>query len=217
MSELHIPLKERLKTIPEAFGIRVNEEPEYDIITQDGHFEIRHYEKQIVAKITMQGMTFDSFREAAFKKLANYIFEGNDAHKSIPMTSPVMEQHVGPGVKNPKMIPMTSPVLQQQNEPGGWTMSFILPETYTLSSAPKPKDPDITIEEVAPYLVACVCYSGNNTLENIKEHERQLAQWLKKQTNIQSSERYMVAQYDAPFVIPFFKKNEIQVRIDNIH
>ena len=216
MTDLHIPLKERLKSIPEAFGIRVNEEPEYDIIKQDGHFELRHYERQLVAKISMQGMSFDNFREAAFEKLASYIFEGNEQHKSIPMTSPVLEQH-GTGVKTPRMIPMTSPVLQQENEPGGWTMSFILPEGYTKVNAPVPSDPEITLEEIPPYIVACVCYSGNNTLENIKEHERQLAQWLKKQPNISSTERYMVAQYDAPFVIPFLKKNEIQVRIDYIH
>lgn len=216
MSELHIPLKEKLKSIPETFGIRLNEEPHYDVLKKDGDFEIRRYDHQLIAKISMQGMTFDDFREAAFKKLANYIFEGNEDNEAIPMTSPVIEQH-GVDVKKSRMIPMTSPVFQQENEPGGWTMSFILPKDYTLENAPKPEDSSITLEEVQPYLVACVCYSGNNTLENVKEHERQLAQWLKKQPNIQSTERFMVAQYDAPFVIPFLKRNEIQVKIDNMH
>ncbi|MBC7712200.1 MAG: heme-binding protein [Rhizobacter sp.] len=214
-TKLHIPLKERLKSIPEAFGIRMNEEPEYDVIFTDGKFELRHYYKQLIAKVSMHGIPFDKFRETAFKKLAHYIFEGNDQKKDIPMTSPVMEQH-GNGENNPGQIAMMTPVLQQQNEQGGWTMSFILPEHYTLKNAPKPTDSDITLEEVQPYIVACVKYKGNNTLEKIKIHERELAEWINNQPNIQSTEKYMVAQYDAPFVIPFMKTNEIQVKVDNL-
>ncbi|MBC7429592.1 MAG: heme-binding protein [Bacteriovorax sp.] len=215
-TKLHIPFKERLKSIPEAFGIRMNEEPEYDVIFTDGNFEVRHYYKQLIAKISMHGMSFDDFREAAFKKLAHYIFEGNEQGESIPMTSPVMEQH-GNGEKSPGQIAMTSPVLQQQNSNGGWIMSFILPHNYNLQNAPKPTNSEISLEEVQPYIVACLKYKGNNTLEKIKLHERELAEWISKQPNLQSTGKYMVAQYDAPFIIPFMKTNEIQVKVDNLH
>jgi len=216
VEKLSIPLKERLKSIPEAFGIRLNEEPSYEVVMTDGDFEVRRYKAHTIAKISLQGMTFDDFREAAFKKLAHYIFEGNEKHSSIPMTSPVMEQH-GTEANNPKQISMTSPFMQQENEPGGWTMSFILPKEFTVKSAPTPNDQSVVLEEVPERLLASISYSGNNTLENVKEHERKLADWLKKQPNIQSSGRFMVAQYDAPFVIPFLKKNEIMVQVDNMH
>lgn len=215
-AELKIPLKEKLKSIPEIFGIKLNEEPNYKVLSTDGDFEIRHYSEQLIAKISLKGMTFDHFRTQAFKRLATYIFEGNDRKVDIPMTTPVMDQHNG-GEKTPKQIAMTSPVYQEESDESGWTMAFILPKEFNLSNAPRPLDDSITLEEVLPYEVAVLKYSGNNTLEKIKEHERKLAEWMKDQTQVHMKGRFMVAQYDAPFVIPFFKKNEIQVKIETIH
>lgn len=210
---LHIPLVERLKVIPETFGIRLNEEPHYRVLMKDGNFEIRLYSKQLVAKVTLSGLDFNEFRETAFKKLAGYIFEGNSESKAIPMTSPVLEQH-GFGQR----IAMTSPVYQEESdEASTWTMSFILPEEYTMDNAPTPLNDEVRLEEIPQYQVASLTYSGNNSLEKVKEHERELAEWLNIQTHIQSVGKYMIAQYDAPFVIPFMKRNEIQVRVKSVH
>lgn len=214
--ELKIPLKEKLKSIPEIFGIKVNEEPEYRVISTDGDFEVRQYSKQLIAKVSMKGLSFDDFREAAFKKLANYIFKGNEANLSIPMTSPVIEQH-GSGENIPNQIALKTPLFQQETEEGGWTMSFILPKEFTLKNAPRPKDNDVTLEEIAPYEVAVHSYSGNNTLEKIKTHERHLSEWLKSRPQLNIKGKFMVAQYDAPFVIPLFKRNEIQVKLESLH
>ena len=210
--KLNIPLKEKLKSIPELFGIRVNEEPHYKVLKTDGDFEIRRYEQQLVARITMHGMSFDYFREHAFEKLADYIFEGNSKNKNIPMTSPVVHEH-GIG----EQIPMTSPVYQEETGVGIWTMSFMLPKQYTLKTAPKPKNPHITLEVVEPYEVACVKYSGHNSIDKIKIHERQLAGWLIDHSEYVPTGKYMIAQYDAPFVIPFLRKNEIQVKLKYLH
>lgn len=192
----NIPLTERLKSIPEMFGIRVNEEPKYKVLKTDGNFEVRRYEKQLIAKITMHGMSFDYFREHAFEKLADYIFEGNVKNKSIPMTSPVYQEETGAGV---------------------WSMSFILPKEYTLATAPQPKNSDIVLEVVEPYEVACVSYSGHNSMDKIKLHERELAAWLIDHSEYVPTGKYMITQYDAPFVIPFLKKNEIQVKLKYLH
>lgn len=211
-TELNVPLKEKLKSIPEVFGIRVNEEPSYKVLKTDGDFEIRSYEKQLIAKITMHGMSFDYFREHAFEKLADYIFEGNSKKESIPMTAPVIHQH-GKG----EQVPMRSPVYQEETNAGVWSMWFILPKEYTLSTAPKPKNSDIVLEEIEPYEVACISYTGHNSVDKIKSHERDLAAWLTKHTEYAPTGKYMIAQYDAPFVIPFLKKNEIQVKLKYLH
>ena len=194
--DLHIPLVEKLKSIPETFGIRLNEEPEYDILKEDHSFEIRHYLKQLRAQITIHAQSFDEFREAAFKKLAAYIFGDNREEKTVSMTSPVLEQ---------------------QEEDGVWSMSFILPSHYTLQTAPTPNDSAIKLIEVAPYDAAIMIYSGNNTLEKIKSHEKDLMKWLKAQPNFERIGNYTMAQYDAPFVIPFMKKNEIHLQVKTLH
>ncbi len=34
--KLQIPLVEKLKSIPEIFGVRLNEEPNYEVVKKDG-------------------------------------------------------------------------------------------------------------------------------------------------------------------------------------
>lgn len=210
-SELQVHLKEKLKSIPETFGIRLNEEPIYTVLKKDGDFEIRHYPKQIIAKITLHGMSYDYFKEHAFEHLAAYIFEGNHEQKAVPMTSPVLTE------KKYEQIPMTSPVLQHEDPNGAWTMSFILPKEFTLETAPKPNNPEIQLEEVEPYNAAVVTYSGNNKIKNIEEHKKLLSEWVAKQPELTINGHFFIAQYDAPFVIPFLKKNEIQVKVETVH
>lgn len=212
-TELNIPLKERLKSIPELFGIRVNEEPHYEVIKKDGDFEIRQYPKLLVAKCSMQGISFDEFKEKSFEKLAAYIFEQNEEKKSIPMTSPVLEEH---GVSD-TTFQAHSPFMQKYDDNGGWTMAFILPHELTIETAPTPNDKDIILEVREPEIIASLSYSGNNTVEVMKEHERKLAEWLNKQPNIKTEGKFVVAQYDAPFVIPFLKKNEIHAKVAHLH
>lgn len=209
--KLHIPLKEKLKSIPETFGIRVNEEPIYKVLKKDGDFELRHYPKQLIAKVTLHGMSYDYFRENAFEKLAAYIFEGNQSKESVPMTSPVLTE------KKSELLPMTDPVLQHEDPSGAWTMSFILPKEYTLATAPKPKNAEIVLEEVEPYDAAVITYSGNNKVSKIEEHKKELGEWVGKQSGLAMSGHYFIAQYDAPFVVPFLKRNEVQVKIITLH
>lgn len=184
------------KTIPEMLGIRVTEAPSYQIIKKDGEFEVRHYPKQLIAKITLHGMSYDYFRENAFKKLAAYIFEGH---------------------KNEEQVPMTSPVLQHEDPSGAWSMSFIMPPQYTLQTAPKPKNPEIVLEEVEPYDAAAVSYAGNNKLDKIQLHKKELANWIETQPGLQTEGHYFIAQYDAPFVLPIMKKNEILIKVNILH
>lgn len=202
---------EKFKSIPEAFGIRVDEEPIYNVLKKDGDFEVRHYPKQLIAKITLHGMSYDYFREYAFEKLAAYIFEGHEVKQSTPMTAPVLTEN------KIEQLPMTDPVLQHEDPNGAWTMSFILPKEFTLATAPKPKNSEIVIEEVEPYNAAVITYSGNNKLTKIEEHKKELGEWVGKQKELSMSGHFFIAQYDAPFVVPFMKKNEIQVKVNTIH
>ncbi|MEA9357316.1 heme-binding protein [Bacteriovorax sp. PP10] len=196
--KLHPPIKEKFKSIPETFGIRVNEEPIYNVLKKDGDFEVRHYPKQLIAKITLHGMSYDYFREHAFEKLAAYIFEGSESKKN-------------------EQLPMTDPILQHEDPNGAWTMSFILPKEYTLATAPKPKNPEIMLEEVEPYNAAVVTYSGNNKLSKIEEHKKELGEWVKKQNELAMTGHFFIAQYDAPFVVPHLKRNEVQVKVNTVH
>lgn len=193
MSNIHMPIKEKLKSIPEMLGIRLHEEPPYETVEQDGDFEIRVYQKQLRASVTIENTSFDEFREKAFDALAEYIYE-----------------------ENSEIIDMTSPVLESETSDNTWTMSIVLPEKFSMSNVRKPLNSDIQISEVKPMDVAVCSYHGNNSLEKIETHKKKLLDWLDKHPKYEPAGEYSAAQYDAPFVIPFMKKNEIHVPIRSI-
>ena len=65
-----------------------NEEtPKFNLIEKEGRFEVRHYPEMVVAKVVSQESD-----NALFRKLAGYIFGGNEAETKIKMTAPVFMQ-----------------------------------------------------------------------------------------------------------------------------
>lgn len=213
--EMHLPLTEKLKSIPEAFGIRVNEEPPYEVIKSDGDFEIRQYQTQVLAEVTIQGSDFDAFREQAFKKLAAYIFGENKTTEHLAEKT-FSEPTISENEKHSETMAMTSPVLQQEGLEHEWTMSFVLPKKYNLQSAPRPLNDEVKLREIPGYTAAVVRYSGLNTQEKVKEHESKLMSWVPARPELQLNGTFFAAQYDAPFVIPFLRRNEVMVKVTPI-
>lgn len=205
-----IPLMEKIKSIPEVVGIRVNEEPEYEVIKKDGPFEVRSYHPQVRASLSLQGLDFDDFRETAFKKLASYIFGQNHLQAEVPMTAPVLQEG---SLGDESSVSMTAPVLQERMGQQEWKMTFVLPKKYTLATAPRPNDPDIKLELMEPHQVASLRYSGNNSLETIETHAKELTRWMEAHDNVHPVSDIYSAQYDAPFTLPFLKRNEVQARV----
>lgn len=194
MNEPSIPVVEMLKSIPEFFGLRVNEEPHYTVVEHADGFEVRQYSPQIRARVTAEAMGAEEFREHAFKKLANYIFGGNMKRVKLPMTAPVLRTSEG------------------RNR----TMWFILPAKFTLAHAPRPLDPDVQLEEMPSQTFAVLKYSGPNSEEQIADHHVQLLQCLEKYGGYAADSDAIVAQYDGPFSLPFVRRNEILVRVSAV-
>ncbi|MBC7427738.1 MAG: heme-binding protein [Bacteriovorax sp.] len=204
-SILTIPLSEKLKSIPGIFGIRLVEEPLYEVLQTSGEKEIRRYHPFITASITVNG----SFKEAskeAFFCLANYIFGKNKDKKLLKMTAPVLQEETN------DYIPMTSPVFQGPAH-NGWTMSFVLPMEYSLATAPTPKDKRIHLSKTHERLVATLQYSGINDQNKIRKYSAELIQWLSRNYTYTPLGEIQSAQYDGPTTIPFFRKNEIHLEV----
>jgi hypothetical protein len=81
------------------------ESPKYKIIERDNKFEIRDYERYIVAEVDVEA-SYNSALNSGFGILAGYIFGGNSARTSIAMTAPVTENSTSRSEK----IEMTRPV-----------------------------------------------------------------------------------------------------------
>jgi hypothetical protein len=188
-----------------VLGKRAAAEPPYELLKSDGSFEVRRYGPMVIAETIIEDDNYSTASGKGFKRLAGYIFGKNRSKSSIKMTAPVLQE------RQSEKITMTAPVMQQRNK-GGWTMVFVLPEGYTLESAPEPLDPEVKLSEVPPAMVAVVRFSGLHSSANLEKYGQQLQAWLEKKGYRALSEPKL-ASYDPPWTLPFLRRNEVQIKI----
>ena len=188
-----------------VLGKRDAAEPPYEMLKHDGPFEVRRYGPMVIAETILDEENYSTASGKGFNRLAGYIFGKNRSKSSISMTAPVLQE------RRSEKISMTTPVLQQRNK-GGWTMAFVLPEGFTLASAPEPLDPEVKLREVPPATVAVIRFSGLHSSANLEKYGRKLQAWLEKHGYHALSEPRL-ASYDPPWTIPFLRRNEVHIRI----
>lgn len=184
-------------------GMRTVEEPKYAVILETEKFEIRKYNKQLIAKTEVEG-DWDEASSKGFRRIAKFIFGDNLAKSEVAMTSPVVNERSS-------KIAMTAPVVQE-NHGEKWSMYFIMPEEYTQESLPSPVDSNVQIFEKPEELVAVYKYSGFVNSEDFSGYEEKLRAWaLSNNLEIVSGAR--VARYNPPWSVPFLRRNEIQFTV----
>jgi len=203
------PVSEMIKGFAGFFGVRLNEEPHYTVKERFGDVEIREYKPYAIATTKVEG-SHDQAISTAFLRLADYIFGRNTENKQIAMTAPVFQEKEAPVSED---IDFSKPTMFHERHGSGWLMSFILPSKFTPSTAPRPIDDHIVIEESSPGLVAVLSYSGDNTWERAEQKINELQGWLIHHDQFDAMSEPRSAQYDAPTAISFIKKNEIHISV----
>ena len=166
------------------------DEPSYELINKFESIEIRLYKKIIVAT-TIKKSSYKDATYSGFRTLANYIFGNNDKEVKIPMTAPVITT-----MPNNESIEIT----------------FIMSADYSLDNLPKPHSDDILFKEITLGKVAVIKFGMWATPKRIMKMKGELEKYL-FENNIQTSSDYLVAQYNSPWVIPPFRRNEIIISI----
>ena len=179
------------------------EKPDYKVIQSEQNIELRQYEPMIIAEVEVDGNREDAIREG-FRLLADYIFGNNTVQQVISMTAPVQQ-------KENQKIAMTAPV-QQQSMGKSWRMSFVMPSKYKLDSLPVPNNNRVRLKEILTKKFVVIEFSGTNSNENVTKHENQLMNYIEaNQINIIGSPKY--AFYNAPWTLPFLRRNEVMIEI----
>jgi hypothetical protein len=165
------------------------ENQKYRTVFKDAQFEIRFYPAATFAKIYSTGTDYQSVSGSGFKKLAGYIFGGNDQGKSISMTAPV----------------------RMELSEKGSSMSFVMPEKYKETDLPKPKDASVHIVKSSSQYVAVIGFGGYANDEKIKERRDFLLKLIQDK-GIQVAGPYTFLGYNAPFQF-WGRKNEVIIPI----
>jgi hypothetical protein len=166
------------------------EEQKYSIVRKYRDFEIRFYPSATIATVNSDAKTYRDLSGPGFRKLAGYIFGGNEANTKISMTSPV-QMDINDSVSS---------------------MSFVMPSAYKKDNLPKPNDPDVRIKNTADEHVAVIRFGGYASDKDLKFYSEKL-QNLLKENGITSLGNYRFLGYNPPFQF-IGRRNEIIVAVD---
>jgi len=194
------------ESAPSVVGIRSVEEPHHirRQLTEDT--EIRMYGPRIAAETTVDG---DQQRalNTGFRRLAGYIFGGNNRNAEIAMTAPVVQQ-----TSDGQNIAMTAPVSQTGGDDEGWTVRFYMPSEWSMETLPAPDNDDVRLVRVPSETVAVLRFSGDRGPRAVAARTDQLMKTLRDK-DIEPTGRPVAWFYDPPWTLPFRRRNEVAVAI----
>ena len=179
-------------------------EPAHKVLSRNAGYEVREYAGYLVAETTVSGPWKGALNEG-FRRLFSYISGNNESRTKVAMTAPVLSV-------DREKIPMTAPVLQERGAGGEQVVSFIAPASYTMETIPVPRDPRIRIRHVPAFTAAVLRYGGWTDPEKIARKTGELRSMLERDGRTPVPP-FLSAQYNPPWTIPPFRRNEIIVGI----
>jgi hypothetical protein len=187
-------------------GIRNYEEPRYAVLaTLPNGVEIRRYAPRLAAQVELPGSGLQS-REEAFRTLFRYIAGANVATEKIAMTVPVATRDAG------EKVAMTAPVATAASD-GAVRMQFFLPAAISAETAPRPTDARVRIIPVPEQTTAVLRFSGRGLEADLLERKAELLAGLAA-SGWRATAQPEVLFYDAPFTLPFLRRNEAAVSVE---
>jgi len=171
------------------------EEPRFELVQQhpSGKLELRRYPGFVVAETEVTG-EFDEASRSGFRRIAGYIFGGNQS-----------------GSGTPQKIAMTAPVTVEP-KPDGWRLHFVMPSDMGIDALPKPNDPAVRIRAVGEHHMAAIRFSGFTTEAAVAEKTAELEAWIQEQGWARKGSA-QVARYNDPFTLPWNRRNEILIPV----
>lgn len=158
-------------------------------IARLGALEIRHYPSSILAMVEMNDTTYQAASSNGFRRLAGYIFGGNEEGEKIAMTAPV----------------------RMEKGTAGMRMSFVMPSDRDTSSLPAPSDASVRIAARAEEFAAVLRFGGFLSDELMAEKKRELLDAVQRQGLIVTGEVNYLG-YDPPWQL-VGRRNEVLVPV----
>ena len=189
------------------FGIRLYEEPRYDVIDRIAdRAEVRRYASRLAAEVELP-VAGEAGSNEAFRLLFAYIAGANRTSEAgndrIAMTAPVE-------VRDKERMAMTVPV-ETSKANGTVRMRFFLPAEYGRREAPRPVDARVRLVTIPDETVAVLRFSGSGA--DFAERQSELIAALVGLRWRTIGTPYTL-YYDAPFTLPFLRRNEAAVTVE---
>jgi len=172
------------------FSIRKTEVQAYSTVHKESDLEIRYYPAATYATIESPAKSYGELAVSGFRKLAGYIFGGNESNENIAMTSPVYMD--------------INDTLS--------SMSFVLPSKYNETVAPVPNNRTVQLQKRDEVYVAVMRFRGFATDKKITRISEKLKRALQEKS-ISYSGNFKYLGYNPPYQL-FGRRNEMVVSIE---
>ncbi len=167
------------------------ETAEYEVIREDGDFQIRQYAPMTVAEVKVAASANDK-QDQAFQKLFRYISGNNDADQKIAMTTPVF-------------MPGTADGKAQR-------MQFVLPKEVAAKNPPAPSSGDVRLLKRKGGTYISVRFSGRPGAKERAQKLDALQAWARQQ-GIKTEGDAIYAGYNAPWTPGVMRRNEVLLKV----
>jgi len=164
--------------------------PEFILVEKHGEIEVREYSEYVIAKTSISQGDME-LNNNMFRTLAGYIFGGNNKSQSIPMTAPVITK----------------------NDESSYDMIFFMLDANKPEDLPLPNSSNVSIEMMDLGKTISITFGMWATDSRVKYYKKKLDKHI-KDNNIQIKSPLMVAQYNSPWAMPPFRKNELIYKIN---
>lgn len=180
------------------------ETPDYEVERRFEDAELRKYAPVIVAETEVRG-TREQAASEGFRRLAGYIFGGNQRQARVAMTAPVT-------MEGGQRISMTAPVALAPDVAGGWRVQFTMPRAWTLETLPVPDDARVTLRAVPARWMLVRRYRGGWSEARRAEEEARLEN-ARAREGLTALSAPVWARFDPPWKPGFLKHNEVWIEV----
>ncbi|MWG36332.1 SOUL family heme-binding protein [Halomarina oriensis] len=190
----------------------------YTVVETIGDVEVRQYPETALVETTAHS------ESAAFRRLFRYIAGDNESAADVAMTAPVEVD--GGGTE--RSVATTTPVEVEKDDRGesvamtapvetaerdeGVRMGFYLPATYDVDTAPRPTDSRVDLSAVPERTLAVLRFSWWATDGRVARRMDELLDTLDDADVSVTGDPFFMG-YDAPWSVPFVRRNEVAVEL----
>lgn len=165
------------------------EKQKYRVVHSEKEFEIRFYPSAVLATVYSQVSSYKGLAGWGFRKLAGYIFGGNESDTKIAMTAPV----------------------HMDINDSRSSMSFVMPSSYDIEKLPKPNNSEIILEKMESAYVASWRFRGYASDRAIQIYSDRLKKLLEEK-GIEYHGNFRYLGYNPPYQF-LGRRNEIIVPV----
>jgi hypothetical protein len=172
------------------FSEKILEDNRYKVLTMQGPFELRLYQRMTYARVSLTG-PYDLIVNKGMEYLKEYLEGNNFKVEKIESTYQYFQ------------------IIKENS----LDIGIILPASITLKDAPKPINRVIKLGDFSPCRIGALRYGGEVNIDAIKRRGNELKRWLDYK-GLKTSGPLKYMSYEKKIYLPFSKTNEVQLDVN---